>query len=122
MEMEVAKDGSKVSCKLIVVDVTTGTATPVEGVPLNAHIQGFCWSPDGKTIAYAWRTIHPRDPKDVPMMAVRPAVAIETESFLVVCDPDGKNRKTIATEKGSAQWLTTIGHVDWGFVASDEGR
>jgi Tol biopolymer transport system component len=105
-----------------VVDVTTGKAAPVEGVPPNAHIQGFSWSPDGKTIAYAWREIHARDPNDVPMMAVRPAVPIETASSLVVCDPDGKNEKTIATEKGSAQWLVTIGHVDWGFVADEDGR
>jgi RNA polymerase sigma factor (sigma-70 family) len=122
MEMHVSKDASKVVYKLIVVDVTTGKATPVEGVPLNANIKGFCWSPDGKTIAYAWREIHARDPKDVPMMAVRPRVPIETESFLVVCDPDGKNQKTIATEKGSAEWLITIGHLDWGFVADDEGK
>jgi RNA polymerase sigma factor (sigma-70 family) len=122
MEMHVSKDGSKVDYKLIVVDVTTGKATPVEGVPLNAHIQGFCWSPDGKTIAYAWREIHPRDPKDVNMMAVRALVPIETDSFLVVCDPDGKNQKTIATEKGSAEWLITIGHLDWGFVADEEGK
>jgi RNA polymerase sigma factor (sigma-70 family) len=122
MTMHISKDGSEVFYKLVVVDVITGKATPVEGLPPNAHIQGFCWAPDGKAIAYAWREIHPRDPNEVPMMAVRPAVPIETESFLVVCDPDGKNRKTIATEKGSAQWLVTIGHVDWGFVTADEGK
>jgi dipeptidyl aminopeptidase/acylaminoacyl peptidase len=122
MEIQVSKDGSKVFSKLIVVDVATGKATLVAGVPLNANIKGFCWSPDGKKIAYAWREIHERDPKDVPMMAVRPLVPIETESFLAVCDPDGKNQKTIATAKGSAEWLITIGHVDWGFVSDDEGK
>jgi RNA polymerase sigma factor (sigma-70 family) len=122
MEIEASKDGSKVFYKLIVVDVTTGKATPVEGMPPNANIQGFCWSPDGKRIAYTWREIHARDPKDVPMMEVRPPVPIETESFLVVCDPDGKNQKTIANKKGSAEWLITIGNVDWGFVADEEGK
>jgi hypothetical protein len=28
----------------------------------------------------------------------------------VVSDPDGK---TIATEKGTGQWLITIGSIDW---------
>jgi Tol biopolymer transport system component len=122
MEVQVSKDASKVSYKLIVADVTTGKATPVGGVPADAHIQGFCWSPDGGRVTYAWREIHARDPNDVPMMAVRPPVPVETDSFLVVCEPDGRNRKTIATEKGSAQWLVTIGHVDWGFVADEGGR
>ena len=40
----------------------------------------------------------------------------------MVCDPDGKNQKTIASEKGWAQWLITIGHADWGFVAEDAGK
>jgi RNA polymerase sigma factor (sigma-70 family) len=122
MEIEVSKDGSKVFRKLIVVDVATGKSTPAEGVPPSANIQGFCWSPDAKRIAYTWREIHAREAKDVPMMEVRPPVPIETESFLVVCDPDGKNQKTVVTEKGSAQWIITIGNVDWGFVADEEGK
>ena len=89
---------------LTVFDVTTGKAAPVADVPLNADIQGYCWSPDAKRIAYTWREVHAGKPEDNRDK--------ETESHLVVCDSDGKNQKTIATEKGpypaplpSAGWI-----------------
>ncbi len=91
--------------ELIVIDVATKAATKVDEVPMNADVQGFCWSPDGKRIAYTWRQVHEGKPEDV--------IEKETESFLVVCDADGKNQKTIATEKGKGQWSITIGQVDW---------
>ena len=68
-------------------------------------MQAYCWSPDGKQIAYSWRELHEGKPEDVQNK--------ETESFLVVCDPDGKNAKTIATEKGMGQGAITIGLIDW---------
>ncbi|MBX9581638.1 MAG: sigma-70 family RNA polymerase sigma factor [Gemmataceae bacterium] len=90
---------------LVVIDIATGKATPVEGVPLNTTDVTFCWSPDGKRIAYVWREKHEGDPKDL--------IDKETESHLVVCDPDGKNAKTILTEKGHGQWVITLGAPDW---------
>jgi len=92
-------------CDLAVIDVASGKVTKVEDVPLNAEIQGYCWSPDGKKIAYVWREVHQRKPEDVQDK--------ETESSLVVCDPDGKAQKTIASEKGPDQWTITLAHVDW---------
>lgn len=88
-----------------VLDIATGKSSVVQDTPLNGDIQAYCWSPDGKRIAYAWRERHAGKPEDV--------VDKETESFLVVCDPDGKNAKTIATEKAQGQWTITIGHIDW---------
>ena len=41
--------------ELVVLDVATGKVSKVADVPLNAEVQGFCWSPDGKKIAYTWR-------------------------------------------------------------------
>ena len=90
---------------LSVIDAATGKATPLADLPLNGDIQGYCWSPDGKQIAYAWRQVHDGDPKELGQK--------ETESFLVVCDADGKNAKTIATEKADGQGVITIAHVDW---------
>ena len=43
---------------LFVLDVRTRKARRVEQQPLNGEFQGFCWSPDGKRIAYAWRQVH----------------------------------------------------------------
>jgi HEAT repeat protein len=106
--------------KLVVVDVATGNAMPVEGVPLHAYLQEFCWSPDGKRIAYTWREIHASEGSDMHM-AVPPARAVPTESFLVVCDPDGKHRSTIATAKGANEWTVTIGHLEWVLIADKSG-
>ena len=91
--------------ELAVLDIGTGKTTTVEELPLNGEVQAYCWSPDGKQIAYSWRELHEGKPEDVQNK--------ETESFLVVCDPDGKNAKTIATEKGMGQGAITIGHIDW---------
>ncbi|MBA4068096.1 MAG: hypothetical protein C0501_31225 [Isosphaera sp.] len=99
------KDKGQPKQELAVFDIPTGKAAAVGDTPLNGEIFGYCWSPDGKRIAYTWREVHEGKPEDVR--------AKETESFLVVCDPDGKNQKTIASEKGQGQWILTIGHVDW---------
>jgi RNA polymerase sigma factor (sigma-70 family) len=88
-----------------VLDIVTGKKFAVSDLPLNGGIEGFCWSPDGKRIAYTWREMHEGKPEDLTQK--------ETESHIVVCDPDGKNQKTIASEKGQGQWVVTIGQVDW---------
>jgi Tol biopolymer transport system component len=88
-----------------VLDVPSGKATPVADTPLNGEIMGYCWSPDGKRIAYTWREIHSGKPEDNQ--------GKETESHLVVCDPSGKNAKTIASEKGRNPWAITLADVDW---------
>jgi RNA polymerase sigma factor (sigma-70 family) len=90
---------------LNVLDIASNKTTPVADLPLNGDIQSYCWAPDGKQIAYSWRELHEGKPEDL--------IEKETESHLVVCDPDGKNVKTIASEKGQGQWIITIGHVDW---------
>ncbi len=100
--------------ELTVFDIASKTFSPVADIPRNAELQGYCWSPDGKQIAYAWREIHEgkRDAEhggDKQMELIKK----ETASHLIVCDPDGKNPKTIATEKAPGQWWYTISAVDW---------
>jgi Tol biopolymer transport system component len=98
--------GPKGEIELRVLDLATGKTTTVAMDAGGTVIPGwYCWSPDGKRIAYVWRQLHEGKPEDV--------IDKETESHLVVCDPDGKNQKTIATEKGQGQWIITLGHVDW---------
>ncbi len=91
--------------ELAMLDIGTGKIAKVEDVPLNSDIQGYCWSPDGKRIAYVWREVHEGKPEEIRDK--------ETESHLIVCDADGKNQKTIITEKGAYPAATTIGGVDW---------
>jgi Tol biopolymer transport system component len=91
--------------ELIMLDIASGKTIRVGELPMNGDVGSFCWSQDGKQIAYTWRERHDGKPDEVSRK--------ETESHLVICDPDGKNPKTIASEKGAGQWDITIGHVDW---------
>jgi RNA polymerase sigma factor (sigma-70 family) len=84
-----------------------GQVKELADVPANAQIHGFCWSPDGKQIAYTWREIHKEKVEEGK------ADDRETESHLVVCDADGKNAKTVLSEKGQGQYRITLGSVCW---------
>src|SRR5262249_46866103 len=87
---------------LFVLDIPTRQAVRVKEQPLNGSIMGFCWSPDSKRIAYAWRQDQERGNANQV-----------TESYLVVADADGGNQVTIASEKGDSPGLITIGAADW---------
>ncbi len=91
--------------ELVLLDTKTGTVAAVQDVPMNAFVMGYCWAPDGKKIAYTWREVHEGKPEDL--------IERETESHLIVCDPDGKNAKTIVSQKGKGQWHITLAGVDW---------
>ena len=91
--------------EMIVLDVATGKTSAVADLPQNALFLSYCWSPDGKQIAYAWRQIHPGDPKE--------SLGRETESHLIVCDTDGKNQKTIVSLKAPTSTAVVLGGVDW---------
>ncbi|MBP3958764.1 sigma-70 family RNA polymerase sigma factor [Gemmata sp. G18] len=90
---------------LSVVDVATRKTTKLDDVPLNGMVLTYCWAPDGKKIAYIWRQAHEGKPEELDKK--------ETESHLIVCDPDGKNPKTIISEKGEGQSTVTLGSIDW---------
>ena len=91
----------RVAAGLVVIDVATGEATPVQGAPEDPVASVFYgWSPDGKKIAYVGWEKHPGG-------APEEGKRQEIESRLIVCDPDGKNAKTILTAKG------VLGTPDW---------
>ncbi len=85
---------------LFVLDVRTGKSARVDGQPLNATLMGYCWSPDGRRIAYAWRQ------NDAPE-------GQPTESHLVVADADGRNPVTLASEWSEFSGTITISEPDW---------
>ena len=51
---------------------------------------GYCWSPDGKRIAYVWEN-SPEDRTE----------GQETETFLMLVDADGRNPVTAVSEKST---------------------
>jgi Tol biopolymer transport system component len=98
-------DGKRVIRLPVVLDLSTGAVAPLNGFSPNAELQGYCWSPDGKRVAYAWREKQPREAAPVP--------TTDIESFLVVCDADGLNAKTVARATGDRPGLVTLAGPDW---------
>ena len=90
---------------LVLIDAATGKVTPVAGVPPGGDLQGYCWGPDSTKIAYTWRQLHPGTDDD--------RARTRTASRLIVADPDGRNARTVLTERGPSQWTRTLGAPDW---------
>jgi Tol biopolymer transport system component len=91
---------------LLVCDLASGNSTPVAGVPPGGDVCGCCWSPDGRRIAYTWgaRRVEPKPGALDPEQKI--------ESHMIVCDPDGRNRTVVATERSAARnW--SFGVIDW---------
>src|SRR5262249_23994591 len=93
------KKGDRWSRSLYVADLAGGKPVRVSQ-ELNADIQGYCWSPDGKRVAYVWRQSGGKADQ-------------ETESFLMVVDADGKNAVTVLSEKGESSGVITLAAPEW---------
>ena len=52
------------------------------------HTHGYCWSSDGLKIAYTWQ-----------MPLRQPSEIVERKTYLITCDADGSNRKTVTMRK-----------------------
>jgi Tol biopolymer transport system component len=76
---------------LFVIEVARGKPRQVSQ-ELNGRFDdlGYCWSPDGKRLAYVWNN----SPEDR-------AEGQETETFLMAVDADGRNQATILSEKST---------------------
>jgi Tol biopolymer transport system component len=91
--------------EMSVLDIASKKVSKVQDLPLNAQLIDYCWSPDGKQIAYVWRRFNPADTDE-------DAADKETEAHLIVCDPDGKNAKTILTEKCTGRGAA-LSEINW---------
>jgi RNA polymerase sigma factor (sigma-70 family) len=96
------KKPSKLGLVLAVLDIAGGKVIQVEE---SGDIYSYSWSPDAKQIAYAWRESHEGEFKDL--------LDKEHKCYLVVCDQDGKNRKTIASETGRSPATIAIALDNW---------
>jgi Tol biopolymer transport system component len=84
---------------LFVAEVAGGKPRQVSQ-ELNGHLDilGYCWSPDGKRIAYVWNN-SPEDRTETQ----------ETETFLMVVDADGRNPAAVLSEKSTFGGFTVRG-------------
>jgi Tol biopolymer transport system component len=91
------KPGQLPRRELMLMTLATRKAVPVAGVPRSDNVEGYCWSPDGKKIAYTRHERPEGDPNDLKREPLN--VKKETESHLVVSDPDGRNPKIVTSAK-----------------------
>jgi Tol biopolymer transport system component len=92
------------------LDIASKKRQPLPGFPGNACCTGVAWSPDGKRVAYTCVQLHPELlKKDM----LGPGDDVETEAFLVVADVDGKNTKTISSEKSTSAKGRIFWSIDW---------
>ena len=73
------RDGRR--ARLYVIDL--GTKKPAV-IDKPGHTHGYCWSSDGQKVAYTWQ---------LPIR--EPEANVERKTYLITCDPDGGNRKTV---------------------------
>jgi RNA polymerase sigma factor (sigma-70 family) len=86
---------------LVLVDVATRKRRRVSQETNGQFVGGYCWSPDGKKIAYVWR--RDRDNENQAW-----------ETFLMVMDADGQNSTAVLSEKSSNKnWYNPFGWLDW---------
>ena len=82
-------NGESNRTSLYVIDLTTKKRKMV-GKP--GHTHGYCWSSDGLKIAYTWQ---------IPLR--QPSEVVERKTYLITCDADGSNQKTITMRKYEEQ-------------------
>jgi RNA polymerase sigma factor (sigma-70 family) len=87
---------------LVLLDVKTGKRRRISQETNGQYVGGFCWSPDGKKIAYVWRKDRGNDNE-------------AWETFLMVMDADGQNSRVVVTEKSSHTdyWYNPFGCPQW---------
>jgi RNA polymerase sigma factor (sigma-70 family) len=99
------------SQRVYLIDAAAKKREALAEFPDNGRAWGVAWSPDGKKLAYTWVAL---DEEILKKDTLGPDEVIrETEGFLIVADADGKNPKTVATDKGNFALGNVLGAIDW---------
>jgi RNA polymerase sigma factor (sigma-70 family) len=89
--------------RLVLLDVKTGRRQQVSRETNGQFVGGYCWSPDGKQIAYVWRGDRDHESE-------------AWETFLMVMDANGQNTRVVLAEKSShtdGHWYNPFGSPHW---------
>ena len=89
--------------RLVSIDVATGAATHLADAPPGAAIHFFCWSPDGRRVAYI-------------LEGAPSGKTFDQERFsrVILCDADGRNPRTILSETTTPEWAWRLpSQIDW---------
>ncbi len=107
------KDAHKWGCSQKVYTITVADKTRAElaEFPDNGRAWGIAWSPDGKKVAYTWTALDDELLKKDSWTADE--LQKETEGFLMIADANGKNAKTVASDKGNFALSMVLGALDW---------
>ncbi len=97
------------SNKPYLLDIASKKRELLADYPANAEAMGIAWAPNGKKVAFTWKQLHPELLKKDQLMLED--LTIETEGFLIIADPDGKNSKTVSTGKSKTNFI--FGTIDW---------
>ncbi|HEX4607216.1 MAG TPA: sigma-70 family RNA polymerase sigma factor [Urbifossiella sp.] len=93
------------------LDVATGAREPLADFPDNGQAIGVAWSPDGKRVAYTWDQLHAELLAQDRLNA--DAAMRGAEAFLIVADADGRNAKTVASDKSPFAGNLSLTQLDW---------
>jgi RNA polymerase sigma factor (sigma-70 family) len=100
--LELTWKGEIPATHLVLVNVKTGRRRRVSQEKSGEFLSGYCWSPDGKKIAYVWRKDRDNEHQ-------------AWETFLMVMDADGRNPVAVLSEKSSRadHWYNPFGCPHW---------
>jgi hypothetical protein len=100
------------SSKPCLHDLATKKSQPLADFPSNGEALGVAWSPDGKRVAYSWKQEHRELLVNKESLDVND-LQVPTEAFLMIADADGRNARTVASDRCESAWNQIFGVIDW---------
>jgi Tol biopolymer transport system component len=100
--------------RLYVYDLKAKASRRLAGMFDNRQILGYCWSPDGKQLAYTWRQVHPGVSLAENTDKIRcESVSVLSFASFIVANVEGRNARTVMSARSNRATTVTIESADW---------